>query len=69
MFESHLPHHTQRKSKMSKYEVNMRIKRGEASDYVRTTIDTNSGPSSAGKIAQSQYNGNKSNIVSVRKIG
>ena len=54
---------------MSKYEVNMRIKRGEASDYVRTTIDTNSGPSSAGKIAQSQYNGSKSSIVSVRKIG
>ena len=54
---------------MSKYEVNMRIKRGEASDYVRTTIDTNSGPSSAGKIAQAQYGDSKTNIVSVRKVG
>ncbi len=54
---------------MSKYEVSMRIKSGEASNHVRTTIDTNSGPSSAGKIAQSQYNGSKSSILSVRKVG
>lgn len=53
---------------MAKYEINMNVRTGNSYDNVTTVIDTQTGESSARRLAEAQYPGSKVEIRNVRRI-
>jgi hypothetical protein len=57
-----------KEDKMAKYEINMNVRTGNSYDNVTTVIDTQTGESSARRLAEAQYPSSKVDIRTCRRI-